>query len=74
MGGPDSLHLKGVPHAGLLQVGPEDPVDEPHGGEVLYPGEAEEISSSKYLSQMTKGSVPLMPARTGVFFTTGRTS
>ena len=46
----------------------------PTVGKFCTPANPREISSSKYLSQMVKGSVPLTPARTGVFFTTGRTS
>src|SRR5262245_37858287 len=39
--GPDHLHLEAVTHPRLLEIGPEDAVDQPHGGEVLDPREAE---------------------------------
>ena len=41
VGGADHVDLEPVAHAGLLEVGAEDAVDEAHGGEVLHAGEAE---------------------------------
>ena len=41
VGGADHVDLEPVAHAGLLEVGAEDAVDEAHGGEVLHAGEAQ---------------------------------
>ena len=71
---PDQVDLRPEAHAGLLQIGTKDAVDQPDAGKVLDAREAEAGQAMQEWSRIMKGSVPLTPASTGVWRTIGSTS